>query len=93
MTAEPEIDQAIEALPPEHQEEVVTLGEALRLEGRRQGKLEGKRETLLSLLRVKFRQLPAEAERRVAEADEHALDRWSKAVLFASTIDEVWADD
>ncbi len=95
VTAEAEIDQAIEALrealPTEHQEEVMTLGEALRLEGRRQGRLEGKRETLLSLLRVKFKQLSADVERRVAEADEHALDRWAEAVLFAPTIDEVWA--
>ena len=95
VTAESDIDLAIEALrealPTEHQEEVMTLGEALRLEGRRQGKLEGKRETLLAQLRVKFRQLSTESERRVAEADEHALDRWTKAVLFAPTIDEVWA--
>ena len=95
VTSEPEADLVIEALrealPPEQQEDVMTVGEALRLEGRRQGKLEGKRETLLTLIRTKFEQLSAETERRVAEGDEHALDRWTKAVLFASTLDEVWS--
>ncbi len=93
VTAEPEADLVIEALrealPPEQQEDVMTAGEALRLEGERRGR----RETLLTLLRTKFRQLSTETERRVAEADERALDRWTKAVLFASAIDEVWAED
>ncbi len=93
VTAEPEADLVIEALcealPREQQEDVMTAGEALRLEGRRQGK----RQALLAQLRIKFKQLSAEAERRVTEADERSLDRWSKAVLFASTIDEVWAAD
>ena len=105
VTSEPEADLVIEALrealPPEQQEDVMTAGEALRLEGerrgklegKREGKLEGKRETLLAQLRTKFEQLSAETEHRVAEGDEHALDRWTKAVLFASTIDEVWAED
>ena len=103
VAAEPEADVVIEALrealPPEQHEEVMTAGDALRLEGKRQGmlegkqqgKLEGKREALLALFRRKFRQLSADAERRVAEADERSLDRWTEAVLFASTLDEVWS--
>ncbi len=97
VTSEPEADLVIEALrealPPEQQEDVMTAGEALRLEGERRGRLKAKRETLLVQLRVKFEQLSTETERHVAEADERALDRWTKAVLFASTIDEVWAED
>ncbi len=97
VTAEPEADLVIEALREallqEQQEDVMTAGEALRLEGERRGRLKVKRETLLAQLRVKFRQISAEMERRVAEADERALDRWAEAVLFAATIDEVWAGD
>ena len=68
-------------------EDVMTAGEKLRQEGR----VEGQRRTLLRLLRVKFDPLPADAEARIAAADEATLDLWTERVLTASDLSEVWA--
>ena len=71
-------------------EDVMTAGEKLRQEGRVEGQLEGQRRTLLRLLRRKFSPLPADAEARMAVADEATLDLWADRVLTATHLAEVW---
>jgi hypothetical protein len=61
-----------------------------RQEGRHEGRLEGDREArcdvLLSLLRQRFGEVPADAARRVAAADAASLDRWLQRVLTAPSL-------
>ncbi len=66
----------------------MTTAEQLRSEGR----LEGRRETLLAQLTVKFGPLPAELARKVREADEAALQRWAVNVVTTETVDAVFAE-
>lgn len=80
---------------PEVLEDVMTAADQLRMEGERKGEqrglLEGQRRLLLRQLRTKFSPLPADAERRVAAADEQTLERWGEAVLDATSLAEVWS--
>jgi hypothetical protein len=72
---------------PDMKEEVVTVADQLRLEGR----LQGVGETLLNLLRQRFgSQVSTEIENRVKSADKAALDLWLTRVLTASTISEIF---
>jgi predicted transposase YdaD len=79
------------AAASEVREDAMTAGEKLRQEGRQEGRLEGQRRTLLRLLRAKFGPLSAEAEARVAAADEAMLDTWADRVLTAARLADVWA--
>jgi predicted transposase/invertase (TIGR01784 family) len=84
---------ARELAGPEAEETIMTTAEKLRQEGRQEGALQGRREQLLRLLRVKFgRDLPEDAQARVDNAMTDELDRWAERVLTASTLDEVFAE-
>ena len=60
-------------------------------QGKAQGMTQGKAETLLSLLRLKFGKLPASAQKQVRAAGAKQLDAWIAAVLTASTLDAALA--
>ena len=58
---------------------------------RNEGKAEGKAETLLSLLRKRFGEVPAATRKRVLAASIADLDRWVDRVLDAETLAAVFA--
>ena len=53
--------------------------------------VEGKADTLLKQLRLKFGPLPAETPQRVSAASAEQLDTWAGAVLSAGSVNEVFA--
>ena len=59
--------------------------------GLAKGKAEGKAETLLKQLGLKFRRLPAAVPARVSAASPAQLDSWLEAVLYAESLDDVFA--
>ena len=59
--------------------------------GLAEGEAKGRAETLLTLLRLKFNDLPEEAEFRVRSASLAQLDAWAAAILTATTLDELLA--
>ena len=70
-------------------EKIMTTADRLRREGAAEGRAEGKRGSLLSLLRQRFVRVPASARALVDHADEAQLDVWFGRVLTASSIDAV----
>jgi predicted transposase YdaD len=78
----------------EHRQEVRemrrTIADALRDEGRQEGVVAGKRETLLSHLRQRFKELPQETERRIeTTSDVQQLNLWLSRLLTAKTLEEL----
>ena len=65
-------------------------------EGQKDGKLEGlhdgKADTLQKQMRRKFGQTPDWVAEKVKSASQELLDAWSENVLFANSLDEVFAD-
>jgi predicted transposase YdaD len=78
---------------------MMTLADRLRLEGHNEGHNEGHKQgqkdalsaLLLQLLARRFGPLPAEAEKRVAQAEATELQRWGLRLLDAASLDEVFA--
>lgn len=78
-------------------EEVVTLAEKLKDEGRqeglqkglRRGNKQGRADTVLKQLRLKFGPLPADVVKRVQTAAKKELDRWTERVLTESSLEGV----
>jgi hypothetical protein len=71
-----------------------TIAEALMEEGKAQGLLEGalaqRRETLLRLLRLKFKRLPQAVTAEVESCeDSQQLDAWLDAVITADKISDI----
>jgi hypothetical protein len=71
-----------------------TIAEALREEGALEGKaagiLEAKRETLLELLRLKFKRVSAAVTAEIeAEQDVQQLNRWLAAFATADKISDI----
>ena len=60
-------------------------------QGRQKGFDQGRQSMLLLLLADRFGPLPAAIEERVRNAAPEQLDVWSRAVLRASTLDEVFS--
>lgn len=61
------------------------------LQERTEGKIEGRAEVLLRLLRRRFGDLPTEIAQRVTIATIPDLDRWADRILDARSLDEVFA--
>jgi len=61
-------------------------------EGHKEGHQEGWRAALLELLRERFGEVPAAAEARVRCAGIEQVRAWTKAVLSAACMDDVFAD-
>jgi hypothetical protein len=64
-----------------------------RREGRQEGRQEGRKDALRQQIALKFGPLSDDAERRVATADGSEVDRWLERVLFASTLEQLFADE
>ncbi len=61
-------------------------------EGELQGRRQERRAVLLELIEHKFGRVDPELETRLQEASLEDLLSWSRKVLAASTLDEVFAD-
>ena len=59
--------------------------------GEARGVLLAKRETLQSLIQLKFGTQSEAVDARLSEADKEQLDRWIKSVLTASSLDDLFA--
>ncbi len=59
--------------------------------GLQQGRQEGQRELMLRQLARRFGDLPATVRQRVAMAGGPELERWADRLLFAGSLDEVFA--
>jgi len=66
-----------------------------RQEGRVEGRVEGEQQGEIKLLKrqltLKFKTLPVWLEERLNKATTHELEAWSDAILYAKTIEEVFA--
>lgn len=63
-----------------------------RQEGLKEGLKEGRQQSLLRQLRLRFGELPSWVSARVAEAEAAQLEPWQDRVLFARSLDEVFAE-
>lgn len=72
-------------------ETAMTIAEDLIQEGRVEGRLQGRAEMLLKLLRLRFGAVPESATERIARADADTLDRWAERVLTAASVEDVLA--
>ena len=63
-----------------------------RQEGRQEGALAAKRETLQSLIQLKFATRSDEVDARLNAANKEQLDRWIAAVLTANSLDDLFTD-
>jgi len=92
--------QVAKAVGEDVKEEIVTLADQLREEGRREGRDEGRRDglrkgrrdMLLELLSTRFGELPESAVARIDGADLVQLGLWAKRVLIAPTLADVLGD-
>ncbi|WP_225732194.1 MULTISPECIES: hypothetical protein [unclassified Nocardia] len=64
----------------------MTTADRLRAEGR----IEERTETLLDLLQEKFESVPADITDKVHTADPDQLRTWTRRILRATTLDEVF---
>ena len=55
------------------------------------GIAQGKAETLLSQMQLKFGSVPSSVQAQVRAASARQLDAWTAAVLTATTLDELLA--
>ena len=74
-------------LPPEAREDIVNVYDELKAEGL----AEGSRRTLAKLIRLRFGALSDGARACLDAADEASLDLWTERILFAATLDELFA--
>jgi hypothetical protein len=65
----------------------------IRAEERIEGRAEGKQQTLLRLLALKFGDLPSAVQARAAAASESELDLWLERLLFAETLEAVFGSN
>lgn len=72
-------------LGPDAQEAYMTTADMLRTEGRS----EGRAETLLQLLTLKFGPLPQTVHDTVYAASTDQLETWTARILTAETLDQV----
>ncbi len=88
LEAAPEIEQAAMTIA----EQLIAEGRAKgRVEGRVEGRVPRRVEALTGLLRCKFGALPPALLTRMARADAAEVDVWLERVLFAATLDDVFA--
>jgi hypothetical protein len=80
-----------QSLGPEVHEAFMNTAEMIRKEGYDQGLEEGRQSMLLMLLEERFGALPEAIEKRVRAAALDELDTWARAVLHASTLDDVFS--
>jgi hypothetical protein len=69
----------------------MSVAEWLEQKGELRGFQNGVRDTLLTLLRTRFGEVPDEAVARVQAADRAQLDTWVERLVTAPTLDDVLA--
>ena len=67
-----------------------TVAEEWKAEGRAEGLMQGKAETLLRLLERRFGAVPEDARTRILAAPVGDLDAWLDVILSASNLDDVF---
>ncbi|MEO5355612.1 MAG: DUF4351 domain-containing protein, partial [Magnetococcus sp. XQGC-1] len=60
-------------------------------EGRQEGRQEGEAAILLKQMRRKFGQVPGEITEKVTSAKLEFIEIWSENILFANSLDDVFA--
>lgn len=90
LSADEKARQLAEARAKALRDEASLLEDAEK-RGEARGALAAKRETLQSLLQLKFCARPDEVDTHLNAADKEQLDRWIKGVLTANTLDELFA--
>ncbi len=76
----------------EYRRIAMSYAEQLRSEGKAEGKAEGRKATVVSLLRLKFGTAGPEAIERINKGSDEDLDRWTKRILTAATLEEFFED-
>ncbi|MEM9461539.1 MAG: hypothetical protein AAGF11_45665 [Myxococcota bacterium] len=71
----------------------MSAGDRLMAKGEAKGKLEGKADTLLTLLELKFGSSAPIPRQRIRDASLDELDQWTARILTAETLDEIFADE
>jgi hypothetical protein len=91
--AEPEalVQRLLAAVGEEGKEEIMTAADQLMERGRAQGLVQGRREVLLDQLRERFGALSDATVARVTAAGTTELQAWSKRVLTAPALSDVFA--
>lgn len=56
-----------------------------------EGEARGRAATLLELLDIKFGQVPADVEQRVRTATTSELETWTRRIITADTLDDIFA--
>jgi Putative transposase, YhgA-like len=85
------VARLLAAVGEEGTEEIMTAADQLMERGREQGLKQGRREMLLDLLRERFGVLSGAVVARVTAAGLVELQAWSKRVLTAPELDDVFA--
>ena len=91
----PEALQAllVRDIGPEAKDIIVTAGQELIEQGRKEGRQQGIQALLLRLLRQRFGdEVPPYVEQQIATASIEQIEAWSVRVLSAATLAEVFAD-
>lgn len=71
-------------------ERVVQWTEQWKAEGRAEGLAQGEAALLKRQMKKRFGELPASAERRLAEASREQLERWAERLLDAERLEDVF---
>ena len=82
----------VTAVGDEVKETMASTADQLREQGRREGEVRGRRETLRLQLDRRFGPLSPEVEARLANATERDLEQWTLRILDARTLAEVLGD-
>ena len=72
---------------------MATFSERYIQQGEQQGVRKGEAKVLLTLLQLKFGDVPESVRAAIDEADAETLLRWSARVLTANSYDEVIAPE
>ena len=77
----------VPALGPKAEEAIMTIGQQLIEQGRK----EGQRATLLRLAGSRFGELPPATKARIESAGADDLDRWTDRLLAATRLEDLFA--
>ncbi|QEP43158.1 hypothetical protein D5085_08560 [Ectothiorhodospiraceae bacterium BW-2] len=70
---------------------MASFAQRYRNEEHKKGKLEGRQETLLKQIQLKFGTSPEWVEAKLHAVDRAQLDLWVAAILTANTIEELFS--
>ncbi len=88
-----DLQVAIAEAIPKVETDAMTISEMLRARGEATGISKGKAQLLESQLRTKFGDPSAQILDRLQSASSDQLDKWGQRLLFADSLDAVFADE